>query len=132
MRLKRPTSIVTSVANWWSQRTLAQRFATLTAILIAGTAIIQGAVLVGVSSRIVSELEAERVEQQLAEAANQFGARLDEFRRVPNILAGTPPIERIVALSTGETPREGESLEVWRQRLGVIFRSIVQAKPSLI
>ncbi len=120
------------LTNWWARRTLAQRFATLTAILIAGGAIIQGAVLIGVASHVVGRLERERVEQRLDKAADQLRARVDEFRKTPLILSGTPPIERIIALSTGEKPKVGELLEVWLERLRIIFRSIIQANPDLI
>ena len=125
------SSIVRPIADWWSQRTLAQRFATLTAILIAGGAIIQGAVLVGVASHVVNRLACARVEQRLDKAGAQLTAHIDEFRKIPLILSGTPPIERIVALSTGGTPRLGESLETWLDRLSIIFRSIVQANPEI-
>ncbi len=118
-------------SNWWAKLTLAQRFATLTAVLIAGGAIIQGAVMIGVASRIVANLERERVEQRLDKAANQLAARVEEFRKVPQILAGTPPIARIAAISTGEQPQLGESLDEWLRRLGIIFRSILQANPDL-
>ncbi len=117
--------------NWWSKLTLAQRFATLTAVLIAGSAIIQGAVVIGVSSRIVGNLERERVEQRLDKAANQLAARVAEFRKVPQILAGTPPVARIAAISTGEQPQLGESLDEWLRRLGIIFRSILQANRDI-
>jgi len=127
----RPSSALKPIANWWAKRTLAQRFATLTAILIAGGAIIQGAVLIGVASHIVGGLERERIEQRLDKAGNQFTTRVSEFRKIPLILSGTPPIERIVALLSGEEPRPGESLQVWLQRLQIIFRSIVQANPDL-
>ncbi len=125
-------SIARPITNWWARRTLAQRFATLTAILIAGGAIIEGTVLVAVASQVVSNLEGERVAQRLDVAAKQLATRVSEFRTIPKILAGTPPIERIVDLATGGTPRLGESLEAWQQRLCRIFESIVEAKPSLM
>ncbi len=127
----RASSTIKAVANWWAQRTLAQRFATLTAVLIVGGAIIQGAVLIGFTSQVVGNLERERVEQRLDKAANQLNSRINEFRKIPQILAGTPPIERIVALSTGEMPQIGESRKEWLRRLGIIFRSIIQANPDL-
>lgn len=126
------SSIRQRIAEWWSHRTLSQRFATLTAVLIAGGAIIQGAVLVAVAAQTVWGLESERAQQQLEKAAAHLTTQISEFRRVPLILSGTPPIPRIVDLSTGGAPRAGETLDVWRNRLSVIFRSIVQANPSLI
>jgi PAS domain S-box-containing protein len=125
------SSIVRPIADWWSHRTLAQRFATLTAILIAGAAIIQGAVLVGVASHVVNGLASARVEQRLDKAGAQLTTHVNEFRKIPLILSGTPPIERIVALSTGGAPRLGESLKTWLHRLSIIFRSIVQANPEI-
>jgi PAS domain S-box-containing protein len=125
------SAIVRLIADWWSHRTLAQRFATTTAILIAGGAIIQGAVLIGVASHVVNRLACARVEQRLDKAGAQLNAHIDEFRKIPLILSGTPPIERIVALSTGDTPRLGESLATWLDRLSIIFRSIVQANPEI-
>lgn len=119
------------VAKWWARRTLAQRFATLTAILIAGGAILQGAVLIGAATKVVGGLERERVEQRLDKASNQLVLRVAEFSKVPQILAGTPPIKRIAAISTGGKPRLGESLAEWRRRLGIIFRSIMLASPDL-
>ncbi len=119
------------ISGWWSRRTLAQRFTTLTAVLIAGSAIIQGAVLVGVASHVVTRLASERVEQRLDKAAALLSRRIAEFRKMPLILSGTPPIARIAALSTGATPQPGESLEIWLQRLEIIFRSIVQAYPTI-
>jgi PAS domain S-box-containing protein len=127
----RLSSVVKAIANWWAQRTLAQRFATLTAVLIAGAAIVQGAVLIGFASQVVGDLERERVEQRLDKAATQFTSRVKDFRKVPQILGGTPPIARIVALSLGERPQIGESLDEWLRRLGIIFRSILQANPDL-
>lgn len=129
---KRQPAILNTALGWWSRRNLAQRFATLTAILIAGSAIIQGAVLVGVSLHVVHGLEAERVEQRLDRAADQFDARVNEFRKIPLILSGTPPIPRIVHLSMGGEPEQGESLDVWFARLGIIFRSILEANPDLM
>jgi len=128
----RVKAIIERGTHWWSQRTLSQRFVTLTALLIAAGAIIQGAVLVGVAAHIVRGLETERAAERLDKAAGQFYAHVSEFRKVPLILAGTPPVERIVDLSTGGAPRVGESLEVWRERLSIAFRSIVQANPSLM
>ena len=125
------SAIVRPIADWWSHRTLSQRFATLTAILIAGAAVIQGGVLVGVASHVVNGLASTRVEQRLDKAGAQLTTHVNEFRKIPLILSGTPPIERIVALSTGGAPRLGESLETWLYRLSVIFRSIVQANPEI-
>jgi PAS domain S-box-containing protein len=124
-------SIVQRASQWWARRTLAQRFATLTAILIAGGAIIQGAVLIGVASQVVGSFERERVEQRLDKASAQLTSRVTEFRKIPRILEGTPPIDRIAALSTAEKPRLGESLDAWLRRLGIIFRSILEANPDL-
>lgn len=125
------SSIAGPVAKWWARRTLAQRFATLTAILIAGGAFIQGVVLIGVASTVVRGLERERVEQRLDKASSQLVLRINEFSKVPQILAGTPPVQRIAAISEGEAPQPGESLTEWRRRLGIIFRSIVLASPDL-
>jgi PAS domain S-box-containing protein len=122
----------TPIGRWWARRTLSQRFTTITAILIAGGAILQGAVLIGIASHVVTKLAVERVEQRLDKAADQITLRVKEFRKVPQILSGTPPVPRIVDLSTGGTPKLGESLETWLERLGIIFRSIVQANPDLV
>lgn len=130
--LAKLSSGVKPVADWWWQRTLAQRFATLTAALIVGSLAIFGVTLLGVSSHIVIGLEEERVAHQLNAAADQLATRVRQLRRTPLILSGMPQIEHIVDLSTGETPREGESLEVWRKRLGIVFRSFVDANPSLM
>jgi len=120
------------VQGWWSRRNLAQRFATLTAICIAGSALIQGAVLIGVSSLVVRDLEAERIEQRLDRVSKQLDVRVNEFRKIPLILSGTPPIPRIAHLASGGAPEPGESLDVWLTRLGIIFRSILQANPELL
>jgi PAS domain S-box-containing protein len=130
--LSRPSSIVQWLGDWWSQRTLALRFATLTAVLIAATALIQGTALVGFASRIVNTLERERVQERLGEAARQLKTHVKELRSIPLILSGTPPVPRIAALSTGGEPEPGESLEVWIERLSIIFRSFVEANPDIM
>ena len=130
MQAKLP-SIAQTVSNWWSRHTLAQRFATLTAVLITSSLAIFGVVLVSVSSHIVDRLERERVAQQLNAAAGLFTERVQQVRKIPLILSGTPPVERIVDLSTGGMPHEGESLEVWRNRAAKIFRALLEAAPSL-
>jgi PAS domain S-box-containing protein len=127
----KPSSVLQPVVGWWSQRSLAQRFAFLTAVLIVGSAIAQGAILVGISSYFVGDLERERVEQRVRAAKNDLATRLEQFRKSPLLLSGTPPIEAIIRLSTGGTRAEGESLAIWRKRLGIIFRSVMQATPSL-
>jgi PAS domain S-box-containing protein len=118
--------------SWWSRRNLAERFATLTAICIAGSALIQGAVLIGVSSIVVRDLEAERIEQRLDRVSTQLDVRVNEFRKIPLILSGTPPLPRIAHLATGGEPLPGETLDVWLTRLGIIFRSMIQANPELL
>ena len=121
-----------SFTDWWSRRTLAQRFTMLTATLIAGSAIVQSVVLIAVSSHVVSDLAAGRVERRLEKAAAQFEQGVEEYSRMPLILAGTPPVPRIIALSDGAKPLPGESLEVWIDRLTIIFRSLVQATPNIV
>jgi two-component system sensor histidine kinase/response regulator len=130
MQAKLP-SIAQTISNWWSRHTLAQRFATLTAVLIISSLAIFGTVLVGVSSRIVDRLESDRVTQQLNAAADLFSERVQHFSKIPLILSGTPPIARIVDLSAGGKPRVGESLETWRARLASIFQAFVEATPSV-
>lgn len=127
----KPASVKKNISDFWSRLSLSRRVAILASVLVAGTALIEGALLVGVSSHVVSSLESERVEQKLKSAATQLASRIEEFRRVPLILSGTPPIDRIAALSRGGQPRLGESLAVWRERLAIIFRSMVLADPSL-
>jgi PAS domain S-box-containing protein len=130
--LKTPSGIAKRLASWWARRTLALRFATLTAVLIAATALIEGTALVGFASRIVNTLERERVQQRLGEAATQLQTHVEELQSIPRILAGTPPVPRITDLSTGGTPKLGESLDVWIRRLSIIFRSFVQANPDIM
>ena len=130
--LAKLSSILKPVSNLWSRCTLAQRFTTLTAVLIVSSLAIFGTILIGVSSHIVNGLETGRVAQQLDTAARQFTDRVRQFRKLPLVLSSAPPIRHIVNLATGETPREGESPEVWHKRLGIIFRSFVEANPSLM
>jgi PAS domain S-box-containing protein len=130
MSAKSP-SIVTAFTGWWSRRTLAQRFATLTALLVAAAAIVQGTVLVGVASHVVTKLETERVRKGIGNAADAFATHAEALRKLPLVLANTPSVERIVTLSQGKVPDGGDSLDLWRQRLGGAFRAIVQANPTL-
>ena len=118
-------------SGFWSRPSLSRRIAITTAVLIAGTAIVEGFLLIGVSSQVVRQLESDRVEQKVKSSAGQLASRIQDFRRVPLILSGTPPIERIAVLARGGEPQPGQSLEIWRQRLAIIFRSMMQADPSL-
>lgn len=125
-------SVAKPIADFWSSLSLARRFAVVTAVLIVATAIIQAAVVLGVSSYIVSRLQGERVGNRLSAASRHIGSHIEEFRKLPLVLANTPPIAHIADISSGEAqPRPDESLAAWRGHLGTLFRSIMQLTPGL-
>ncbi len=57
--------------------------------------------------------------------------KIDELKSDVEFLSLTPPIEGIVRAfrNNGVDPKDGSSIEIWKERLGVIFREMLYSKP---
>jgi len=126
----RHAPLVKPVTDFWSRLSLVRRLVAVTAALIVTAAVIQAAAVLGVSSYVASDLEGQRVDSTLDAASRHIAMHIDEFRRVPLILANTPPISRIADQRTSQDPQD-EATALWRRHLGSIFRSIIMADSSL-
>ncbi len=65
----------------------------------------------------------------------QFRDQIQDLKEDSNFLAGTPPIQGIVRAlksSTHVDPVDGSSLDVWRDRLTIIFTQLLRAKADYL
>ncbi|MDG9669625.1 response regulator [Hahella sp. CR1] len=78
--------------------------------------------------------EAGLLQGQLLYRSEAFEKQMSEFKRDVLFLSQTPPISGIIraANNNGYDPKENNDIDVWRDRLGIIFSRYIENNPAVL
>lgn len=105
-------------------------------ILLTCTSVLVSATLVGAINyyrieKIVLDTAVQKVAGETRLMAQRFKFSYDQMKSDVQVLSQTPPIQGIMRsmANAGIDPLDGSTTDIWRERLGTIFASMMTARP---
>jgi PAS domain S-box-containing protein len=109
---------------------IAHKFALLTALLVAGTAIVQGLVLYEVASRGFLELEQAHLSVRVKDSARNLVPDFEDLRRDALFMIERPVTATLMQVETHGGQFENTSREDIYRRVVVLFTAFLRANPA--
>ena len=109
-----------------------------TGLLLGVVALATGALVVAVlyrgCERLLVENELSQLRAQAQLRGERLRAKVHDLEQDARFLAALPPLRGIARATTahGTDPLDGSSVEAWRDRLAVIFESLLLTRPSYL
>jgi PAS domain S-box-containing protein len=111
---------------------IAHKFALLTALLVAGTAIFQGLVLYEVAANGFLDLEQAQLANRVKDSARNFVPDFEDLRRDAQFMLERPAIPNLMAVETNHVQAEAGALEDSLRRVAALFAGFLRANPTYI
>jgi len=118
------------VTRFWRSLSVTRRFSIVLALVVAGTALIQGVVLFQIASNGFIALERERLTYRIRDAGKIIEANFEAAASNVQALAETPPIQGLIeTINHGGYYRKSSTRD-WQARLSIIFTGFLKANPA--